>query len=77
MSIIEQAARRLEELRRSGIEVPSLAAPGAHAAGGGEAMPARVARLVEDVPPAGGERQPVVRAFAPLYVVIWRGTYRS
>lgn len=32
MSIIEQAARRLEELRRSGIEVPDGARPGAAAA---------------------------------------------
>ena len=49
MNIIEQAARRLEELRRSGIEVPV----GAQAVKGlaparTEGVPARVARMLEE-----------------------------
>lgn len=49
MSIIEQAARRLEELRRSGIEVPDRAGT---SAGGGSveaSVPARAARRLDEV----------------------------
>jgi protein-tyrosine kinase len=48
VSIIEQAVRRLEELRRSGIEVPLPAGSPADT-GTGEPMPARVARQAEGV----------------------------
>ncbi len=49
MSIIEQATRRLEELRRSGIEVPSRAAfTGQESkAANTDSVPARVARMLE------------------------------
>lgn len=63
MSIIEQATRRLEELRRSGIEVPqSRSAPtgGGATPGLSEGVPARIARLVEEgkLPHAEGFRDP-------------------
>lgn len=72
MSIIEQATRRLEELRRSGIEVPMKAAQSdsgatpAHA----ESVPARVARLLEErkLPHGDGLRdpgRPVLRDVSP------------
>jgi receptor protein-tyrosine kinase len=50
VSIIEQAARRLEELRRSGIEVPNKAgqAPVATASAMGDSVPARIARKLEE-----------------------------
>lgn len=50
MSIIEQAARRLEQLRRSGIEIPSAGGGGRRAADStflDESVPARAARLLE------------------------------
>jgi protein-tyrosine kinase len=51
VSIIEQAARRLEELRRSGIEVPgsTSAAPLAPASTKSDSVPARLARKLEGV----------------------------
>ncbi|HEX6707555.1 MAG TPA: XrtA-associated tyrosine autokinase [Albitalea sp.] len=62
MSIIEQAARRLEELRRSGIEVPERAAV---AAGlkrrSEESIPEQAARRLEDArvtTPGALDRQP-------------------
>jgi protein-tyrosine kinase len=49
VGIIEQAARRLEELRRSGIEVPERSVPiGATATGAEANLPARMARRVEE-----------------------------
>ncbi|HUG25783.1 XrtA-associated tyrosine autokinase [Piscinibacter sp.] len=69
MSIIEQATRRLEELRRSGIELPprtEAAAPGAEA---GESLPARAVRRLQEAgaatPGTARERQAEVREFAP------------
>ena len=60
MSIIEQAARRLEELRRSGIEVPRKAAraPAGTASAMGDSVPARIARKLEEagMAAAGGGR---------------------
>jgi receptor protein-tyrosine kinase len=53
VSIIEQAARRLEELRRSGIDIPSRDAIQAAAASPVSALPARAARRLEEV--HGGE----------------------
>ena len=49
MSIIEQAARRLEELRRSGVDVSAVGTRGAAAQGVSSARPQR-----------GGEAQPTV-----------------
>ena len=51
MGIIEQAAQRLEALRRSGIDVPRYAGPIGSAAGGTTAgdLPARAASRFEDV----------------------------
>lgn len=51
MGIIEQAAQRLEELRRSGIEVPRRAVPSGPAAGGTVAgdLPTRAANRFEEV----------------------------
>jgi exopolysaccharide/PEP-CTERM locus tyrosine autokinase len=49
VSIIEQAVRRLEELRRSGIEVP-MGASSAGEASTAEHVPARAARLLQEVP---------------------------
>jgi len=51
LSIIEQAARRLEELRRSGIEVPAGAAPSA-AAAAARPVPRIVDPAVDAVAPA-------------------------
>ena len=72
MSIIEQAARRLEELRRSGIEVP------ANLTGVGrgttpaqfEGVPARVARMLEEKKLLVGDgfrdaSRPVLRDVSP------------
>ena len=58
MGIIEQAAQRLEELRRSGIEVPRKNAPAGPAAPEATAqdLPARVANRVEEI---GRARSPV------------------
>lgn len=56
MSIIEQAARRLEELRRSGIDVQGRASPGASipAGGGGDAAALRMPRpTLESARPNG------------------------
>lgn len=62
MSIIEQATRRLEELRRSGIEVPSKPASveAESKAASTEGVPARVARMLEagKVPAGDGFRDP-------------------
>lgn len=59
MSIIEQAARRLEELRRSGVDVPR-SSTGARAAdaGGAEALPERAVRAVERT---GSHQTPLAR----------------
>ena len=71
MSIIEQAARRLEELRRSGIEVPGSMAPaGKGPAAPPEGVPARVARMLEEkkLAPVEGFRdgaRPVLRDVSP------------
>lgn len=61
MSIIEQAARRLEELRRSGIEVPFR-----HGGPDGAAnVPGRVPRRVDEIrPPATREAQAAVHAIS-------------
>ena len=73
MSIIEQATRRLEELRRSGIEVtqarPGLAGKDT-TSGGSEGIPARIARLVDEgrLPHTEGFRdpnRPVLRDVSP------------
>lgn len=50
MSIIEQAARRVEELRRSGIDVPQRARPSGGAAQSpvSENLPARAARRLQE-----------------------------
>lgn len=69
MTIIEQAARRLEELRRSGIEVPVLPASRTDDAAqdaAAENMPVRIGRKLEEVGlAASGARRdppgPVVR----------------
>jgi len=72
LSIIEQAARRLEELRRSGIEVPEKAASsGSDAAGLSAGVPARLARMLEEgkLPPGDGLRnpnRPVLRDMSPV-----------
>ena len=73
MSIIEQAARRLEELRRSGIDVPGDVAQGAEFARPGqtEGVPARVARMLEQgkLPPGEGLRvpnRPTLRDVSPV-----------
>ena len=62
MSIIEQATRRLEELRRSGIEVPSKPASveAESKAASTDGVPARVARMLEaaKVPAGDGFRDP-------------------
>jgi protein-tyrosine kinase len=52
VGIIEQAARRLEELRRSGIDVPERSLPGAGlpAAAVRSDLPARAARAYEESP---------------------------
>lgn len=61
MSIIEQAARRLEELRRSGIEVPGPAER--FVANGPDSLPARLGRLENgrlaalDTPAAAPQKQ--------------------
>ncbi|MFL6661040.1 MAG: XrtA-associated tyrosine autokinase [Rhizobacter sp.] len=70
MSIIEQAARRLEELRRSGIEVPERAAQAASARRrSAEAIPDLMARRLEDArvtTPGALERQaPAVHEIHP------------
>lgn len=58
MSIIEQAARRLEELRRSGIEIPD----GAGAASPtNDAARARQPESPAELPAGGREPRPVVR----------------
>lgn len=50
MGIIEQAARRLEELRRSGIDIPDRTAPiGAAASGAAATLPARAVSRVEEI----------------------------
>jgi exopolysaccharide/PEP-CTERM locus tyrosine autokinase len=64
LSIIEQAARRLEELRRSGIEVPprqSGSPPAPHAV---EPLPAGAARVIDAARPAPALRQTVMRDIA-------------
>jgi protein-tyrosine kinase len=62
LSIIEQATRRLEELRRSGIEVPSKPASveAESKAVSTDGVPARVARMLEaaKVPAGDGFRDP-------------------
>jgi protein-tyrosine kinase len=61
LSIIEQATRRLEELRRSGIEVPAGIAPSTNVAAGlPEGVPARLGRMLEEgkLPPGEGLRYP-------------------
>jgi protein-tyrosine kinase len=62
LSIIEQATRRLEELRRSGIEVPSKPASveAESKAASTDGVPARVARMLEagKVPAGDGFRDP-------------------
>lgn len=67
MSIIEQAARRLEELRRSGIEVPARAGTPGHRAPAAseESAPSRAARRLEELQGTAEHRHPVVRDFAP------------
>lgn len=71
MSIIEQAAKRLEELRRSGINVPGEAVVSSQeAAGLSEGVPARLARMMEGgkLPPGEGLRRPnrpVLRDISP------------
>jgi len=68
LSIIEQAARRLEELRRSGIEIPQRVEPRT-AVPNAEALPARAARLLEEMRPAAtpatAERPQVVHEISP------------
>jgi exopolysaccharide/PEP-CTERM locus tyrosine autokinase len=63
VSIIEQAARRLEELRRSGIEVPTPHAVGAQPEAG-ESIPAAVARRLQAARPAV-EREAVATPARP------------
>jgi protein-tyrosine kinase len=73
LSIIEQATRRLEELRRSGIVVPTrddTSSKGALATSLPEAVPARWARMLEEgkLPPGEGLRdpsRPVLRDVSP------------
>ncbi len=72
MSIIEQATRRLEELRRSGIEVQLTAAQSDKVAGPtrAEGVPARLARMLDEkkLPPGEGFRdpnRPVLRDVSP------------
>jgi exopolysaccharide/PEP-CTERM locus tyrosine autokinase len=52
VSIIEQAARRLEELRRSGIEVPQRPENRAAGSGADARIPSHVARLLDETRPA-------------------------
>ena len=73
MSIIEQAAWRLEQLRRSGIDVSAKpAATSADASPGAfEGVPALLARMLDEgkLPPAEGLRdpsRPVLREPSPL-----------
>jgi receptor protein-tyrosine kinase len=69
VGIIEQAARRLEELRRSGIEVPDRAAAAAGVKRLEDTTPALAARRLEDarvttpgaLPPAVHEIRPATR----------------
>jgi protein-tyrosine kinase len=71
VSIIEQAARRLEALRRSGIEVPGQSPQvGAGAPGPSAGVPARLGRMLEErkSSPADGPRdagRPVLRDVSP------------
>ena len=73
MSIIEQAARRLEELRRSGIGVPALDISRVNkdvALGAAEGVPARLVRMLNErqLPPGEGLRdpnRPSLRGVAP------------
>lgn len=78
MSIIEQAAKRLEELRRAGVDVPWAAAglteseyenlTGGKGAAGAEAAgaaPARPASAAPSQPTASGAAAPVQRAASP------------
>ena len=71
MSIIEQAARRLEELRRSGIEVPMKAAQsGKEKAVPSEGVPARLARMLDEgkLPPGEGLRDPNRRVLRDAFI---------
>lgn len=54
MGLIEQAAKRLEELRRAGVEVPES-----------PAAPARAAELLHPIPPARPGPAPVVAPVPP------------
>lgn len=72
MSIIEQATRRLEELRRSGIEVAPKPAPveAASEAASTDGLPARVARMLEAATVPAGDRfrdsgRPALRDVSP------------
>lgn len=72
MSIIEQATRRLEELRRSGISVPGQDVPAKPdaAPAHNEGVPARLARMLDErkLPPGEGLRdphRPVLRDVSP------------
>jgi len=56
VNIIEQAARRLEELRRSGVEVPERAKPGD--AAGAKGLPAKASAVAEARRAENRTRQP-------------------
>ena len=74
MSIIEQAARRLEELKRSGIEIPESGTPARTAVESAltEGVPVRVARMLEQqgkqqpaAETARGQNRPALRDVSP------------
>lgn len=72
MSIIEQATRRLEELQRSGIEVPMKAAQSGQGAAPGlpEGVPARLVRMLEEGKLSQGDglrdaNRPALRDISP------------
>jgi protein-tyrosine kinase len=76
VSIIEEAARRLEQLRRSGIEI-TPAKEAARDRTEVEALPARAARRIEEAQPATAKATPAQRpATAPSAPRI-NGTHRS
>jgi len=74
VNIIEQAARRLEELRRSGIDVPAPDmpdSPAGESAAHPESVPARVARLLDEnrmpaLPPARERPRTVLHDVSPV-----------
>jgi len=73
VSIIEQAARRLEELRRSGIEVGPSKEPATDRKPV-DSLPARAARRVEKTQPAAANKLPTPAKQPPPRL---NGTHRS